>query len=103
MKTSQSRGENDEGTENPPHTRAENIGSPTTAGEKAETTGGDEQEVIATPSKIVFETIAYASMWPRNLSNTEESKDWARIEWVFFLGMKLYVPISKNYILGLGA
>ena len=42
--------------------------------ELAATTGGGEQNIIVTPSKYVFETIAYAVKWPRNRSNTEESR-----------------------------
>ena len=50
------------------------IGSPLTAEELAETTGGVEQNTIVTPSKILFGTIAYASMWPQNRPSAENSK-----------------------------
>ena len=74
-KTSRSKGENEEKPEKRLWIKEMEIGSPLTAGELEETTGGGEQDIVTTPSKIVFETIAYASMWPRGQSNAEESKD----------------------------
>ena len=66
MKTFQSKEEKEE--EEIGRTKVKEMGAmgPLTVGELAATTGGGEQNIIVTPSKIRFETIAYANMWPRN-------------------------------------
>ena len=53
--------ENEEETERTKE-KEKDVTSPLTAEELGETTGGGEQNIIATPSVIVFETVAYASM-----------------------------------------
>ena len=74
LKTFQSKEEKEEEIG---RTKVKEMGAmgPLTVGELAATTGGGEQNIIVTPSKIRFETIAYANMWPRNRPNTEESRD----------------------------
>ena len=75
MKTFLSTGENNERPGKMLERKGMEIGSPLTVEELAETTGGGEQNIVTTPSEIVFGTIAYASTWPRNQPITEESKD----------------------------
>ena len=72
VKTSRSK---EEHGEKPGKTKEKDVGSPTTDGELAETTGGGEQKVIDTHLKNSFETVAYSSMWPQGRSNAEEFKD----------------------------
>ena len=57
--------------------REKDVMSPHTAEELAETIGigggeQDQQVIINTPSKIHFETLAYASMWPKSSPGKEE-------------------------------
>ena len=75
MKTFQSKGkEEEQGTATE---RGKGDMGPLTAEELAVTTriGGGEQVILNTPSKIHFETLAYASMWAKSSPKKEGTND----------------------------
>ena len=66
-KTSRSKGENDERPGKMPGGKELEIGSPRTAEELTETTGGGEQKIVTTPSKNCIwnhSVCKYVATWP---------------------------------------